>query len=235
MESPGFASTRWTLVVQAGDERDPSSSEALSSLCSGYWLPLYSFARRQGLSEADAEDAVQSFFSRFVENPRLDTVDPARGRFRSWLLGAFRHHLSHERDAGRALKRGGGAVIYALDLSKAEERLGGAARDTDADAAFRRGWALALLDRVRERLRDELVARDRGAVWEVLGPHLGAAGETRSHGSAASALGMTEVALKVALHRMRRRFGQLLREEVESTLDDGEDLEEELRYLVDSL
>jgi len=231
-----FATTRWSLVGRARDGSGSDAGAALSELCAAYWLPLYAFARRDGHSESDAEDLVQGFFARFLSAGHVEGADPSKGRFRSWLMGAFRHHISNQRDRARARKRGGEASVLAIDVRDAESWLEApAAAGTPPDVAYDRAFCRALLSQARDRLEAELIARERSAVWNVLAPHLGAVGDAVPHGEAATTLGISEVAVKVTLHRLRARFRTLLREEVARTLDDGDDVDVEIQNLLATL
>lgn len=231
-----FATTRWSLVARAKGDGTDEAASALADLCATYWLPLYAFARRDGKAAADAEDLVQGFFARFLAAGHVEGADPTKGRFRSWLIGAFRHHLANERERDGAQKRGGDAKVVALDVGRAESWLDAPqAAGAAPDLTFDRAFCHALLRRVRDRMEEELAKRERSAVWTVLAPHLGAGGDPVSHAEAAAALGMSEVAVKVTLHRLRGRFRALLREDVALTLDEGDDVDEEIRNLLASL
>lgn len=230
-----FATTRWSLVREAAGE-DTEARKALATLAQLYWFPLYAFARREGAAPEAAEDLVQGFFASFLEGGHVRTVDPDRGRFRSWLLGAFKHHHAHQRERDGAQKRGGDRIVIALDVRSAESRLASEpSHEETSDRAFERAWAHTLLDRTRGLLREEWTSRDMGPLYERLGPHLGAPGEATSHREAAEALGMTEVAVKVALHRLRQRFRRLLREEVAATVDADADIDAEISALISAL
>ena len=240
-----FATTRWTLVLAAGSPdltaaRSPAAVEsertrALTELCRLYWRPLYGHARRRSLSPADAEDAVQGFFARLLRLDSLATVDRGRGRFRAFLLGAFNHYLSDLRDHDRAERRGA-HLIAPLDTQAAEAAFAQTpAPDLPPDRAFDHAWALALLTTVTTRLRDEHLAAGRAALFETLSPSLAGRRADVAHAGLAAKLRISEPAVRVALHRMRQRYRQLLREEIAHTVASEEEIEDELRLLLTAL
>jgi len=220
-QQPGFAPTRWSLIAAAQGRSEPARA-ALSELCQLYWYPLYAYLRRRGSSENDAQDEVQGFFADLLAREALAAADPARGRFRSFLLASLSNHLSHERDRANALKRGGGARPLSIDWLSAEERfqLEPAAADTP-ERAFERAWAAALLERTLARLEAEYQATDRGPLFATLRERLGDARGAQPE----------PPALRVALHRLRKRYREILREEVAQTVARPEDVDEELRAL----
>lgn len=232
-----FRTTRWTLVRAAGGPL-PERRAALEELCAGYWPPVYAFLRRQGAEPARAEDLTQAFFLGLLAGDGLATADPRRGRFRSYLLGALRHFLGHEREREAALKRGGGRAPLTLDsatLNGIEQgtSLALATGDTP-ERAFERAWAAHVLERARARLAAEQAQAGKEALWRALEPYLAAVDE-RGHGAGLAArLGLGENAVRVALHRLRRRFGELVREEVRETVGPGE-VEDEVAQLLRAL
>lgn len=225
--------TRWSVVLAAGAD----SRDALAALCESYWFPLYAFLRRSGHGPDEAEDLVQGFLTGLLERKDLARVDPARGRFRSFLLAALKNHVANERDRARAQKRGGGAVPLSLDARDAEARL--ALDPTDrrpSEKSFEREWALALLDRAMARLAAEQARVGKRELFEALRPQLsGADGESAPQADLARRLSVTENALRVALHRMRRRYGELVRDEIAQTVGDPADVEREMRDLFEAL
>jgi RNA polymerase sigma-70 factor (ECF subfamily) len=230
-----FATTHWSMVLAAKEVAAPQAQAALSALCNLYWLPLYGYLRRSGCAPEEAEDVVQGFFARLLEKGDLAQVSPERGRFRSFLLAAVKHFLANERDRARALRRGGGRTAFSLDVAAAESRYAAEASDSQTpDAVFDRQWALTLLARVQERLREEFAAAGKAGRYEHLHPLIGgeAAGSYRE---AAAALGLTENAVMVAVHRLRQRFRELLREEIAQTLSTPEQIDEEIRDLFAAL
>lgn len=224
-----FHTTQWTLVLRAGDSADPGSQEALADLCERYWYPVYAFVRRRGAAPEDAQDLVQGFFSHLLERRTLKVADPERGRFRSFLLGSAKLYLSDERRRAAAGKRGGAAP--AIDLETAEQRY---RLETDPEASperlYERRWALELLAHTRARLAREVERSAHPERTRLLG-FLTEGGGPRYQELAAE-LGMNEGAVKVAVHRLRRRFGTLLREEVARTVGDPARVDEELRHLL---
>lgn len=227
-----FLSTQWSLVLAAGGSSSVAGHEALEELCRAYWPPLYAFARRAGHSPADARDLTQGFFAHLLDGASLSSASPERGRFRSFLLGAFKHFLAHERDRQNALKRGGGLQWVPLDLSVEEAALAGQSETGDRpDSAYDRRWAAALLERVLIRLREEFALSGRAELFNHFKDFL--LGETVGGGYAAVAthLGMTEGAAKMTVTRMRDRYRRLLRAEIAHTVDHPDLVEEELRHL----
>lgn len=227
-----FTTTCWSVVLSAQDRNSPEWEQALAALCETYWFPLYVYVRRSGYSSHDAQDLTQEFFARFLEKDFLKDVDCRRGKFRSFLLAALKHHLSHERERAKAKKRGGGRAPFSLDFDSAESRY----RLEPADPAtperlYERRWALTLLDRVIRRLEDENARAGKADSFAILKEFLTAGRESRPYRRVAESLGMTEGAVKVAVHRLRRRYRELLREEVAQTVADPAEIDEELRDL----
>ena len=229
-----FLTTRWSVVRNAG-RASASSSAALSELCEAYWYPLYAFVRRSGHGADEARDLTQGFFARLLEKREFEGADPERGRFRTFLLNGMKFHLANEREKARALKRGGGRAPLSIDHGQADSRYGLEATDElTPERLFERAWALALVDRVLDALGEEYAARGKGALFDALRSTLtGGAGESRAE--LAERLDTTENALKVAIHRLRARFGERLRGEIADTVADEADIEDELRHLFDVL
>jgi RNA polymerase sigma factor (sigma-70 family) len=227
-----FSTTRWTLVVAAGDAQNPKSGKALATFCQTYWMPLYAFVRRRGYAPADAEDLVQEFFARLLERNFLDRADRDRGRFRTFLLSALNHFLANEWTRQRTLKRGGGQPPVSWDAQAAEDRYLQEGADTETPAtAFDRHWAEALLERALEQLRRQYAAIGKADLFQILEPCLSGDGFTASYREMTERLGMSEVALRVAAHRLRRGFGEMLRQEVAHTVTGSAEVDDELRYL----
>ena len=239
MEDPGprraseFASTQWSLVLAATELTDPASRTALARLFEAYWFPLYAFARRRRIAAEDAKDAVQAFFAALLEKNGLRTVEPDRGRFRSFLLGAFRHFLANRRDHAAALKRGGGVADLSLDLAGAEARYGREPVDDQApDRLYERRWALTVVDRGLGRLRRECEAAGKGARFDQLKGFLTGDRGRGNVSEVAQRLEMSDGAVRVAVHRLRRRFGELLRDEIAATVDQRSEVDAEMRHLL---
>jgi len=231
-----FATTHWSLVVAAKhDEASQTRARgALEELCRAYWYPLYAFVRHRGFSSDDAQDLTQSFFARIIETDGFASADPERGRFRSYLLGAMKHFLANEWHRARAQKRGGGMTIIELDALDPEARYAlEPARAPDPDAGFDREWAQESTARAMEKLRAESEARGKGELFGALRASL--TGDEPSRCETAGRLGMTEGAVKVAVHRLRKRYRELLRAEIAETVADPSDIENEMRHLVAAL
>ncbi len=228
--SPRFQTTRWTVVLAAKERRDASGEEAMAVLCRAYWYPLYAFVRRSGNSAEDARDLTQAFFARLLEKDFLLRVVPEKGRFRTFLLMALKRFLANEWHKARAEKRGGGAVHLSFDAREAEERYASEPVESlTPEMLYDRRWAFTLLDRAMARLRGEFEAGGRGAAFECLKEFL-AGGEDSSYAELAGKIGVKEGAARVAVHRLRRRFREVFREELAETVT-PEKLEEELRHL----
>jgi RNA polymerase sigma-70 factor (ECF subfamily) len=228
--SSEFETTHWSLVVAAGERHSPGADEALAALCERYWQPLYAYVRRTGHSLHDAQDLTQQFFAKLLDKEYLRVADAERGRFRSFLLAALKHFLANERKSQRAQKRGGGQCILSWDFNAAESALicEPSAPLTPA-VLFDRQWAVLLLETVLGRLEAELAARGKQAEFQHLKPLL--AGDAQPYQLVAHALGTNEAAVKMAVHRMRRRYRELLREEIAQTVADPADVDDELKEL----
>ncbi|HUS07394.1 MAG TPA: sigma-70 family RNA polymerase sigma factor [Bryobacteraceae bacterium] len=231
--SPGssqFPTTRWTMVVAAGDPHRKEARSALVTLCENYWYPLYAYLRRRGYAADQAQDLTQDFFIRMLEGRYLDRADPEKGRFRSFLLTSLKFFVADEEDRQRAHKRGGGAVVQ-LEFSSGEERYQREpAHDETPERIFERRWALAVLDRVVERLRNEFVHHGRPEHFERLKVFL--LGQSDApYAVVAREMNTSEGALKVAIHRLRKRYRELFRQEIAETVAYPAEVESELRFL----
>jgi len=228
-----FATTQWTLIHEAARGGDTAAVAALGALFETYWPPLYRYVRRQGHSAADTEDLVQNFFAQLLRLDGLRLADPDRGRFRAFLLGSLKHSLANQWHHEHRLKRGGHEPRLSLDWRHAETGLGLDPADSAAgpDALFDREWALALLDKVLADLAAEETDLDF-ARWK---PFLGLGSERIPYTAIASEFGLTEGAARVAVHRLRKRYRQRLRDEIARTLADPRLVEEELRSLFTAL
>ena len=209
------------------------SAEALASLCEMYWYPAYAFIRRQGHPAQDAADLTQEFFARVLEKNYFHDADPERGHFRAFLCASIRHFLSNERDRARALKRGGNQPPISLDAEAAEGTYRLEPRDDlTPERLFDRRWALILLDRVLARLRDHHVSAGKGEIFDRLKGSLTGDSTGVPHADVAKALGMTEGAVRVAVHRLRRQFRDTLIQEIAETVSDPADIGAEIEYLL---
>ena len=234
--SAGFIPTRWTVVLSAREAGSPRAGAALESLCRTYWYPLYAYARRLGQAPHDAQDLTQEFFARLLAKRWLDRADRDKGRFRTFLLTAFKRFLANEHDRARTRKRGGGTVHLPLDTAQAESRYETEPPvDLPADRLYERRWALTLLGQTMARLRTEFEGAGRTDEFEQLKRFLAVDKSTIAYADVARALGLSEGTARVAVHRLRRRFREVFREEVTHTVAAAEDADEELRHLLAAL
>jgi RNA polymerase sigma-70 factor (ECF subfamily) len=230
--TPSFPQTRWSMIALAASDDPELGRAALATLCEAYWKPLYAFARRRGHSPAQAEDLVQGFFARFLAKNYLAGLDPGAGHFRGYLLAALKNHIAGEATRARAKKRGGGVTVFSLDVEAAERDYAAQLSDqATPEDAYYRAWALTLLARCRERLRQEQVAAGKRARFEALVGTLRGE-QTCTYAEIARRLGISQTAAKVAAHRLRQRYGELLREELARTVDD---VDAELRALIEAV
>lgn len=224
-----FPDTRWSLVANAAAGDAPKASAALSELCEAYWTPLYRYARHRGATAEDAEDAVQAFFARVLERGDLAAADADRGRFRTFLLTAFRNFTATRHERATAARRGGGLAFIALGVGEAEAALG-ASPHGDPELEFDRAWAVTLLERALVRTERAYAERGNAEMFAALRPRLlGRPGAPLAE--LADTLGVSLGSLKVAVHRLRARFGEAVRAEVAETVADPSRLEPELRHL----
>ncbi len=229
-----FPTTRWTLVIAAADRKREESRLALASLCENYWYPLYAYVRRRGYPADQAQDLTQEFLTRILEGHYLDRADPDKGRFRSFILTSLKFFLADDGDRNRAQKRGSGRVL-SLEMSSGDERYRcEPAHHETPERVFDRRWALSVLDAVIEKLRDEFVRSGRPEQFDRLKVYLLDQADS-SYAAAARELGMSEGALKVAVHRLRKRYRDLFRREIAETVADPAEVESELRFLVTAL
>ncbi len=234
-----FNSTQWSLVLAAAERFTPASENALAKLCAAYWPPLYAYIRRKGYEVSEAQDLTQAFFARLLEKNYLGDAKRERGKFRSFLLASLNHFLSNEWDRKQAQKRGGGVTIIPLEMDSAE----GYYRTDRADfltpeKLFERRWALTVIDLALKRLEEEFTYRGKAQLFDRVKPFLiGAEGEA-TYRQIASELGMSEGAVKAAVHRLRRRFRELMRAEIAQTIlrpDQPAEIDAELRSLLGAL
>jgi RNA polymerase sigma factor (sigma-70 family) len=233
---PVFVTTRWSVVLAAGRSDTTRSRDALARLCQTYWYPLYAYARRRGYSAHDAQDLTQEFFARLLEKQSLAAADPERGRFRSFILAAMNNFLAQEWEKARAKKRGGGVELISLDLAQAEQRydLEPATSETP-DKDFDKKWALALLESVMVQLECEYVRESKAELFTALKQTLTGSRESQPYAELAVTLGMNEGAIKVVVHRLRKRYRELLQDEIANTVSSTEEIKEEMRHLFAAL
>jgi RNA polymerase sigma factor (sigma-70 family) len=235
-EKGDFATTHWSVVRRAADSDVQTARTALEDLCRSYWRPLYSFVRMKGYESHEAEDLTQAFFADLLQRDDIRHANEEMGRFRSFLLGSLKHFMSNEWAKRRAQKRGGGRLHFSMNFADAEIDVASHRADGQAaEKVFERQWALTLLDHVQRLLRMDWESRGKAHQFARLQPFL--AGKNKETGLAgiAAELGMTEVAVRVAVHRMRGQFGELLRQEIQSTVDQESEIEDEISRLFEAL
>ena len=225
----GFSTTRWSVVLAAGQTGDTGSKMAMEELCRIYWYPLYAYVRRRGYSKEDAEDLTQAFLARLFSKNLLGGLSPELGRFRSFLLASLKNFLANEWDKTQRQKRGGGMIILPLACETAEQRY----RDEPAnhlgpDKLYDRLWAITLLERVLQKLEE---ANACNPSFAALKPFLTVARQEMDYPSVAAELGMSEGAVRVAVHRLRKQYREFLRAEIAETLAEPEQLDDELHAL----
>ena len=224
------------MGVPGGGGLEEQARDAFGELFRSYFYPLYAFARREGADHEEAQDLLQGFFASLVETSGLRQADPQKGRFRSFLLGAFKNYRSNQRAKASALKRGGGMALLPLDFDTAEGRYSREPPDPETpEKIYQRQWAQAVLERVLSGLRQESRAAGKEEAFELLKGHLVGDGDRGSYPAIAQALGLSEGALRVAVHRLRKRFAQRLQAEVAATVPEGGDVSAELAHLLEAL
>ena len=231
-----FRTTHWSLVSLAGDANSPQATAALERLCQTYWLPLYSYIRRQGYAPHDAQDLAQGFFARLLRMNSLASVAQQKGKFRTFLLAALHHFLSDELDHARAEKRGGGRNLISLDEASAEQRyLEVPAPDLTPEKLYDRRWALTVMEQALDRLRKDYGTAGNAALFEQLNGFLSREAAHGEYDSAAHKLGMSPGTMAVAVHRLRQRYRECVRFELSQTVTSREDLELEMKHLFEAL
>ncbi len=231
-----FRTTHWSVVLAAKEGDEPQMSRALDLLCRAYWYPLYAFIRRRGLPAADAQDLTQQFFTQLLQRDFLRNIAREKGRFRSFLLAALKNFLTSEWHKERAAKRGGGQVFVSWDELQAEQRYAEEpAEETTPESVFDRRWAMAVMDQALHQLRDEFTSAGKGAQFDRLKPFLSREGIREEYGALARQLGVGPGAIPVAVHRLRRRYGEILRSVVAQTVSGPDEIDDEIRFLVAQL
>jgi RNA polymerase sigma factor (sigma-70 family) len=232
--STKMATTQWSQVLAARDGSDTEARAALEGICQTYWQPLYAYIRHQGADPDEARDLTQGFFAEFLDKDLLADVDPSKGRFRAFLLASLRHFLSHQREQARTLKRGGATRTLSLDTDMAEQRYTGEASDgRTPEEIFDRRWAMTVLDRAMDRLSQEPTLAADPNQFELLRPYLTSAEPQAPYKQVAHSLGVSEGALRTAIHRLRKRFGHCLRAEIEQLVSEPAAVDGELRHLLE--
>lgn len=233
-ESGVFATTHWTLVLRAQGDA-PEARAALGELCEIYWMPVFRFLRRDGRDEDKSRELAQEFFARLLERGGIDHVQQKRGRFRSFLLGAVKHFLMDQRRSEQAQKRGGGIAHESIDAATDAPRQISDETAAVPDAFFDRQWALAVMDRALNQVAEWLKSSGKEPQFETLKPWLVGDAEGLSQADTAVALGLTPGALKVAIHRLRKRFRDAVESEITQTVENPHEVQEELRHLIAAL
>ena len=238
-DSPGdrrFATTHWSVVVTAGKGSDVAARQALATLCEDYWYPLYAYTRRRGYQPAEAQDLTQGFFLHLLEKDTLQAAAQTRGRFRSFLLSSLHHYISNQWRHDQAQKRGGGCRVFSLDLEDGERRYDlEPADEMTPEKIYERRWAMTLLNKAVETLRDRYARSDKLPIFDALKAYLGGQDSTIPYRDLAMQLGTTEGAIKVAVHRLRRRCRECLRCTIAETVADEREIDEELRCLTQAI
>lgn len=235
-QAANFATTHWSVVLAAGRSDRAAAAAALDRLCQEYWFPVYSFVRRKGHDAHQAEDLTQGFFAKLLEKNWLESADPNRGRFRTFLLTAVTRFLANEYDRDQALKRGGGQRVLSFDAHDAEGRYQlEPATDATPEKLFEQQWAHQILAVVLDKLRDEFDGGGRAGRFEILKNFLIGDGESMPYAAAAAQLGLTESAVKSGIYRLRQRFAELLRGEIAQTVETESEVDAEISHLMNML
>ena len=228
-----FATTHWSIVLSAADSVSPQAESALEQLCRSYWYPLYAYVRRRGYDVESAKELTQEFFAQLLAKKLLQGVDPTKGRFRSWLLGVMKHFLAHEWARARAQKRGGGEPVFSLDELEAESRYHlEPADESNPERIFDRRWALTVLEHAATSLRQEYETSGKADLFSALKDFVSTEGTSVTYEDCATRLGLSVSAVKSAIHRLRQRYQELIREEIAQTVTTASAVDEEIRYLL---
>ncbi len=236
LPSPRFQTTRWSLVLKAGDPSAKDSRQALEELAQSYWYPLYAFSRRQGNGDQDAMDLTQEFFMHLLCGEALRSVAAEKGRFRSFLLASFKNFSANQRRSAATLRRGGDIATFSLTSYHFNERYDREPAHIDTpESQYQRSWAEALLGRVFSRLEQDYYRVDKQRLFDLLKPHLKGSSQAVARVDIGRELNLSSAAVAMSLYRMRQRYGELLREEVAATVDDPSEVEDEIRNLMSAL
>jgi len=239
ISTPGqstFATTHWSVILAAGNQSSPDYTRALSTLCETYWLPIYAYLRRRGYNRQQAEDYTQSFFAGLLERQSIGKADREKGKFRSFLLTSLKNFLADEYDRTEAQKRGGKIKVLSLDIDDGETRYSREPVDNlSPEKIFERYWAQTVLKQAMARLKAEYVNANKQRLFEHLKAYLTMEQDSMSYLSVASKLNMTEGAVKVAVYRLRQRYGELVRDQIAQTVTTTEQIEDEIRELYSAL
>jgi RNA polymerase sigma-70 factor (ECF subfamily) len=231
-----FATTHWSVVLAAGRSSSPQHGPALSTLCQTYWFPLYAYLRRHGYDAHEAADYTQAFFARMLDKNYLKKVEPKPGKFRSFLLAALKNFVANERDRATAQKRGGGRTVLSLDFENAENQYALEPADNlSPEKLFEKSWALTVLERTMDSLEAELAGKGKQRLFEHLRVYLAAETSSIPYSEVAGKLGMTEGSVRVAVHRLRKRCRELLRDEIAQTVATEGQIDDEIRGLFAAL
>lgn len=231
-----FATTHWSVVLQAGQPKDPGYKQALEALCRSYWFPLYAYLRRNGYNNQQAEDYTQAFFCRLLEKHVIGMADSKRGKFRSFLLSTLKHFLSDEYDRAQAQKRGGGRKLLSIDFTAAENQYAlEPAYSLSPEKLFDKSWALTVLERTMSRLKAELTAQNKQDLFDHLKIYLTSEKDSIPYREKAAEMNLTEGNVRTAVHRLRRRYRKLLRDEIAQTVTADNQVDEEIDDLFNAL
>lgn len=231
-----FMTTHWSVVLAVADKDENTAQQALSELCQVYWYPIYAFIRRQGVASHEAADFTQEFFSSVLERRDFENVDPSRGKFRSFLLAAIKNFLNNQWDRKKAQKRGGHLQFIPLDYESADKRYSNEPDHSEtAETLFEKRWAESILEQVQNQLAAEFAKSKKAEQFDRLKMFLAGPAKDTSYADVAKELDMSEVAVKVAVHRMKQRFGQILRAEISQTVQNENEVEEEIGHLFEVL
>lgn len=229
-----FTTTHWSVVCRAGATGSEDARQALGKLIECYWYPLYAFARRRGHGDHDAMDLTQGYFAHLLDGNALESVSPEKGRFRSFLLASFTNFISNQRRAATTIRRGGSTVTLSLTTIDFQTRYDREPVDRETpESLFLRSWVESLLMSVRTRLADDYRTADKGELFRLLEPHLSHRVDATPRAEICRQFNLSPAAVAMSLHRMRHRYGELLREEVAATVSDPAEVEDELRALME--